>query len=87
MRGSTDPQLAMLSTVSTEDLIPADHPIRRIRVVVDTVLAELDPVFAEMYASGSTWRAAGVIAEGNGAGRAPWSGGSRSVTLGSCCRS
>lgn len=52
MRGSSDPQLAMLSTVSTEDLIPADHPIRKIRVVVDTVLAELDPVFAEMYASG-----------------------------------
>ncbi len=52
MRGSSDPQLAMLTTVSTEDLIPADHPIRKIRVVVDTVLAELDPVFAEMYASG-----------------------------------
>ena len=48
MRGSSDPQLAMLTTVSTEDLIPADHPIRKIRVVVDTVLDELDPVFAEM---------------------------------------
>ncbi len=52
MRGSSDPQLAMLLTVSTEDLIPADHPIRRIRVVVDAVLDELDPVFAEMYATG-----------------------------------
>jgi transposase len=51
MRGSSDPQLAMLSTVSTEDLIPADHPIRKIRVVVDTVLDELDPVFTEMYAT------------------------------------
>ncbi|MDH4278955.1 MAG: IS5 family transposase [Acidimicrobiia bacterium] len=51
MRGSTDPQLAMLTTVSTEDLIPADHPIRKIRVVVDAVLAELDPVFDEMYAT------------------------------------
>ena len=51
MRGSSDPQLAMLTTVSTEDLIPADHPIRKIRVVVDAVLAELDPVFDEMYAT------------------------------------
>jgi transposase len=49
MRGSTDPQLAML-TVSTEELIPVDHPIRRIRAVVDAVLAELDPVFDSMYA-------------------------------------
>ena len=52
MRGSSDPQLAMLTTTSTEDLIPVDHPIRRIRVVVDTVLAELDPIFEEMYADG-----------------------------------
>ena len=41
-RGSTDPQLAMLTTLSTEDLIPVDHPIRKIRVVVDAVLAEMD---------------------------------------------
>lgn len=47
MRGSSDPQLAMLSTLSTDDLIPVDHPIRRIRVVVDEVLGELDPVFDE----------------------------------------
>ena len=41
----------MLTTLSTEDLIPADHPIRRIRVVVDAVLAELDGTFEDMYAS------------------------------------
>src|SRR5262245_53144808 len=52
MRGSTDPQLAMLTSVSTEDLIPADHPIRRIRVVVDAVLAELDGMFVAMYSAG-----------------------------------
>jgi transposase len=49
MRGTPDRQLSMLSSLSTEDLIPADHPIRRIRVVVDTVLGELDGVLAAMY--------------------------------------
>jgi hypothetical protein len=41
----------MLTTLSTEDLIPADHPIRRIRAIVDEVLGELDPVFDGMYAA------------------------------------
>src|SRR5215207_1222833 len=52
MRGAPDPQLAMLSSLSTEDLIPPDHPIRRIRVVVDTVLAGMDDTFECMYAAG-----------------------------------
>jgi len=52
MRGAPDPQLAMLTTLSTEDLIPGDHPIRRIRIVVDAVLAELDDTFDGMYAAG-----------------------------------
>jgi transposase len=52
MRGTPDRQLAMLTTLSPGDLIPADHPIRRIRVVVDTVLADLDHVFDGMYAKG-----------------------------------
>ena len=37
--------------VEPGDLIPADHPIRRIRVVVDAVLGELDGEFDAMYAS------------------------------------
>ncbi len=51
MRGMPDRQLAMLTTLSAEDLIPADHPIRRIRLVVEAVLAELDGEFDAMYAS------------------------------------
>ena len=51
MRGRSDRQLAMLTTVSTEDLIPAEHPIRRIRAVVDVVLAELDESFDAMYSA------------------------------------
>ena len=51
MRGSPDRQLSMLSSLSTEDLIPAGHPIRRIRVVVDAVLADLDDSFEKMYST------------------------------------
>src|SRR5438128_4050750 len=49
MRGEPERQLAMLTTLSTEDLIQRDHPIRRVRKVVDEVLAELDGEFAAMY--------------------------------------
>ena len=50
MRGTPERQLAMLTTLSPGDLIPADHPIRRIRVVVDAVLGDLDGEFDAMYA-------------------------------------
>jgi hypothetical protein len=50
MRGIPERQLAMLSSLSTQDLIPVDHPIRRIRVVVDDVLAGLDDEFEAMDA-------------------------------------
>lgn len=50
MRGVPERQLAMLTTLSPEELIPADHPIRRIRTVVEAVLAELDDKFEAMYA-------------------------------------
>src|SRR5690349_975408 len=49
MRGKADNQMAMLTSLSTEDLIPADHPIRRIRGVVEVVLADLDADFEAMY--------------------------------------
>jgi transposase len=49
MRGAPERQMAMLMTLSPEGLIPADHPIRRIRKIVDAVLAELDDEFEAMY--------------------------------------
>jgi transposase len=51
MRGSSERQLAMLTTLQPGDLIPSDHPIRRIRIVVDAVLEELDGEFDAMYAA------------------------------------
>jgi transposase len=49
VRGKPEQQLAMLTSLSTEDLIPADHPIRKIRRIVDAVLGELDGEFEAMY--------------------------------------
>ncbi len=49
MRGEPERQLAMLTTLSPEELIPPDHPIRRIRQVVEVVLADLDGEFDAMY--------------------------------------
>lgn len=49
MRGKPEQQLAMLNSLSTEDLIPKDHPIWRIRTVVDEALAEVDGEFDAMY--------------------------------------
>lgn len=31
--------------------MPSDHPIRKLRVLVDTILGELDGVLAERYAA------------------------------------
>src|ERR1700753_1631194 len=51
MRGPVVRQTAMWSTVTTEDLVPADHPIRRIKPVVDAILGRLEPTFAQMYST------------------------------------
>ena len=52
MRGRTERQVMMLSTVTPEQLVPADHPIRRIKVIVECALCELSPTFDAMYARG-----------------------------------
>lgn len=51
MRGRTERQANMLLAVTTEELVPQHHPIRRIREVVDRLLDDLGPVFAEMYSA------------------------------------
>jgi transposase len=50
MRGADVQQLGMFSYVSVEDRVPEDHPIRKLRVLVDTILDELDGEFAARYA-------------------------------------
>jgi len=50
MRGTDQQQAAMFSYVSPEARIPARHPLRAIRGMVDTALCDLSPAFAELYA-------------------------------------
>jgi hypothetical protein len=40
MRGSTTRQVPMLSTLTPEQLVPLDHPLCRIKVIVDRALGE-----------------------------------------------
>jgi len=40
----------MLLGATAESFVPADHPIRRIKPIADRALAELSPVFEEIYA-------------------------------------
>jgi transposase len=50
MRGEETRQELMLLGITADQLVPADHPIRRIRVIVDRALASLSPTFSQMYA-------------------------------------
>ena len=50
MRGAVDRQVAMLSAMTPDQLVPEGHPIRRIKPIVDKALGELSPTFRAMYA-------------------------------------
>ncbi len=45
MRGSPSNQNAMFSYVSLEERVPKNHPLRKLRLIVDTILATMDPEF------------------------------------------
>jgi transposase len=50
MRGNVEPQADMLCLISPESRVPKDHPLRRIKLLVDEVLRGLSPLLEEMYA-------------------------------------
>ena len=50
MRGEDSQQQAMFSYLSPEQRVPQDHPLRKLRPLVDEVLQKLSPRFARMYA-------------------------------------
>ncbi len=51
MRGSDDQNGALFSYVNLEDRVPARHPLRVIRQIVNAALAQLDAAFAGLYAA------------------------------------
>ena len=52
MRGEERQQSALFSYVSPETRVPATHPLRRIRALVDRALLVMGPQFDALYASG-----------------------------------
>jgi len=50
MRGDDRHPEDLFSYIRPEQRVPADHPLRPIRTMVDTILRELSPEFARLYA-------------------------------------
>lgn len=49
MRGNTFEQVSMLTALTPDQLVPRDHPIRRIKVIVERALTDLSPELDKMY--------------------------------------
>src|SRR5690625_1338517 len=49
MRGKATKQTDLLTLINLEDRIPAKHPIRRIKAMVDEILSGMNDCFDEMY--------------------------------------
>ena len=52
MRGRAERQAVMVLSVTPEAFIPEDHPIRRIRSLIDPMLARLSAELSDLYAEG-----------------------------------
>ena len=50
MRGASEQQIESLIALTPEDLVPRDHPIRRIKPLAERALQEPSPTFSRMYA-------------------------------------
>src|SRR5260370_33111638 len=49
MRGDDNQQEGIFSYISPEKRVPADHPLRPIRKMVDEILKEMSPQFQRLY--------------------------------------
>jgi len=51
MRGIEQSQQSLFSYISLNDRIPADHPLRRLKVLVDALLKSMDAQFNQVYST------------------------------------
>jgi transposase len=51
MRGTETKQASMLSLLTPEKRVPANHPLRRVKEVAETCLKAMSPLFDAMYSS------------------------------------
>ena len=51
MRGKAATQVTMMTAATPDALVPQNHPIRRIKPMVDSALAALSPTFSRMYSA------------------------------------
>lgn len=51
MRGRTDQQADMFHVFDIEEMVPADHPLGKIKPMVDGEIARLRPVFGKAYSN------------------------------------
>lgn len=51
MRGADGYTEAMFTMAKLDDIVPASHPLRPIRIWLNAALKRIDPVFARMYES------------------------------------
>ena len=49
MRGDAERQANIMLAVTPDSFVPTDHPIRRIKPIVDAALKRLSPLFDSMY--------------------------------------
>lgn len=52
MRVSDGMQEGLFTLAKLEDFVPADHPLRAIRIIVNVALAGLNELFGGIYADG-----------------------------------